>query len=139
MQGFKTAPHPLSHSGIRSGWWKFGWRHTRATGIGAGGEDAVQTSRWQGLSMVCTSKPHHTGQPALPIGSSGAPIILLCNTEIKQLLVSSSMDYNKYYNFVPNILGLSSNYLTLYKFFNLSEVKFLQLQICPGAMAVERG
>lgn len=77
------------------------------------------------------------GQPALPLGSSGAPIILLCNTEIKQLLVSSSMDYNKYYNFVPNILGLSSNYLTLYKFFNLSEVKFLQLRI--WAMAVERG
>lgn len=44
----------------------------------------------------------------------------VCITEIKQL--SSSMDYNKYYNFVPNILGLSSNYLTLYKFFNLSQV-----------------
>lgn len=86
---------------------------------------------------VCTSKPHHTDQPALPLGSSGAPILLLCNTEIKQLLVSSSMGYNKYCNFVPNILGLSSNYLTLYTFFNLSEVKFLQLQI--WAMAVERG
>lgn len=84
-------------------------------------------------------KAPHTGQPALPIGSSGAPIIVLCNTEIKQLLVSSSMDYNKYYNFVPNILGLSSNYPSLYKFFNLSEVKFLQVQICPWVMAVERG
>lgn len=65
-------------------------------------EEKMLLRRHLGKASLWSVSP---SRPALPIGSSGAPIILLHNTKIKQLLVSSSMDYNKYYKFCTKYHG----------------------------------